>query len=108
MLERLHEIIVGLYPDAVIDMAYKMPTYKNVVGGGSGDKGGDEPAGWVAIANQKRYVSLYTCGAHHLVKFKQKHPDIKTGTGCINFRPTDKIPTAAVKQVVRHAMTEKG
>jgi hypothetical protein len=36
----LHEIIMGLYPDAEVTMGYKMPTYR--VG-----------AGWVAIANQK-------------------------------------------------------
>jgi len=35
--------------------------------------------GWVAIANQKHYVSLYTCGYHHIERFKQRCPRIKTG-----------------------------
>ena len=60
--------------------------------------------GWVALANQKNYVSLYTCGSHHLVEFKKKHPDIKTGKGCINFKETDPIPVAAMKKVITHAI----
>jgi len=47
-------------------MKYKMPTYQ------VGD-------GWVAIANQKNYISLYTCGYHHIVGFKNNNPGIKTG-----------------------------
>lgn len=94
LVDKLHQLIVDLYPKAVIDMAYKMPTYR-------------AKEGWVAVANQKNYVSLYTCGEIHLAKFKQKHPDIKTGKGCINFKPRDKLPTAAVKQVVRHAIEHR-
>jgi hypothetical protein len=37
-----------LYSDAGIDMGYKMPTYR------IGDA-------WVALANQKQYISLYSC-----------------------------------------------
>ena len=91
MLEKLHSIIVGLYPNAEVTMRYKMPTYE------VGD-------GWVAIANQKRYVSLYTCGYHHIAQFKERHPEIKTGKGCINFKPTEKFPVKEIKAVVRHAI----
>ena len=28
LVDRSHSLIVGLYPDAVIDMSYRMPTYK--------------------------------------------------------------------------------
>lgn len=91
MVLKLHEIITGLYPDANVDLSYKMPTYR-------------AEEGWVGIANQKRYVSLYTCGAHHLADFKKKYPKIKTGKGCINFKPTDPLPVAALKKVVRHAI----
>ena len=51
LVQKLHSLIVGLYPNADIDMSYRMPTYK-------------AKDGWVALANQKHYVSLYTCGAH--------------------------------------------
>ncbi len=90
-VDSLHALIMRLYPNATADMQYKMPTYH------AGD-------GWVAIANQKNYVSLYTCGAHHLANFKRKHPKIKTGKGCINFKPTEALPLADIEQVVRHAM----
>lgn len=91
ILLKLHNLIVDMYPDAHVDMSYKMPTYK-------------VKEGWVAIANQKNHVSLYTCGAHHLVEFKEKYPAIKTGKGCINFKNTDTLPILALKKVVKHAI----
>jgi uncharacterized protein YdhG (YjbR/CyaY superfamily) len=91
LVEKIHGLIVGVYPDAKIDMSYRMPTYR-------------VKDGWVAVANQKRYVSLYTCGAHHLAEFKLKHPGIGTGKGCINFNATDPVPVTAVRKVIRHAI----
>jgi uncharacterized protein YdhG (YjbR/CyaY superfamily) len=90
-IDKLHSLIVDCFPNAEIDMQYRMPTYRY----------GD---GWVAIANQKHCVSLYTCSAEHLVKFKELHPNIKTGKGCINFRDRDAIPEDAVKEVIKHAI----
>lgn len=87
----IHSLILSLYPDAVVDLSYRMPTYK------SGE-------GWVALANQKQYISLYTCGYHHIEAFKQQHPGIKTGKGCINFRDKDALPMDDIKQVIRHAI----
>ena len=46
-LRLLHDKIIKLYPKITIDLKYKMPTYSL-------------NEGWVAIANQKDYVSLYT------------------------------------------------
>ncbi|MCU7845656.1 MAG: DUF1801 domain-containing protein [Candidatus Thiodiazotropha sp. (ex Monitilora ramsayi)] len=91
LVNQLHQLIIEICPDAEVDMSYKMPTYKS-----------DD--GWVALANQKHYVSLYTCGAHHLVEFKALYPKIKTGKGCINFKPGDALPAKALRQVIRHAM----
>lgn len=91
LLKSLHELIIGLYPQAELDMSYRMPTYK-------------AKGGWVAIANQKHHVSLYTCGAHHLAGFRQKYPGFKTGKGCIHFKTTDRLPLTALKQVIRHAI----
>ena len=61
----LHEIILDEFPDATVDMKYGMPTYSY-------------HEGWVAIANQKNYISLYTCGYHHIKDFKEKFPKIKS------------------------------
>ena len=90
-IEKLHSLIIECFPKIEIDMQFKMPTYKY-------------KDGWVAIANQKNYVSLYTCSALHLVNFKKLYPNIKTGTGCINFREKDPIPEKAVKAVIEHAI----
>ena len=92
-IRQLHDLILELYPDAATDMAYKMPTYRHA-------------GGWVALANQKHHISLYTCGEHHIAAFRKKHPEISTGKGCIRFRDSDPIPLAALKQVIRHAMRQ--
>ncbi|MEW8627336.1 MAG: DUF1801 domain-containing protein [Candidatus Thiodiazotropha sp.] len=88
----LHEMIINEYPDVVIDMHYRMPTYR------LGE-------GWIALANQKNYISLYTCSADHIELFKIQHPTIKTGKGCINFRDRDPLPIEDLVLVVQHAMS---
>lgn len=90
-VEILHAAILECFPKATIDMKYKMPTYSH-------------GEAWVAIANQKNYVSLYTCSAAHLKDFKTKQPNYKTGKGCINFREKDEIPVADIKGVIKHAV----
>lgn len=90
-LDSLHKIILEIFPEATVDMKYKMPTYQY-------------KEGWVAIANQKNYISLYTCGYDHIKEFKNKYPEIKTGKGCINFLVKDVIPTDAIKRVIQHAI----
>jgi uncharacterized protein YdhG (YjbR/CyaY superfamily) len=87
----IHNLIVQLYPNAAIDMEYKMPTYR------VGD-------GWVALANQKHYISLYTCGESHLLPYKTKHPTQRTGKGCINFRARDDIHSDDLAAVIKHAI----
>ncbi len=67
-------------PDAGESMKYKMPMYTQ----------GD---GWVALTNQKNYLSLYTCGSENIDAFKKKHPHIKTGKGFINIKGCLKIRT---------------
>ncbi len=89
----LHSLIVKLYPAVVVDMSYKMPTYK--VG-----------EGWVALANKKNYISLYTCSHHHIESFKENNPGIKTGKGCINFKDKDDLPIKDIKQVIKHAIEQ--
>ena len=61
----------------------------------------------MALANQKHYLSLYTCAPAHIAEFKARHPGIKTGKGCINFRDRDPLPLEDIAQVVRHAI-ERG
>lgn len=93
MVNALHAIVIDIYPKAQVDMKYKMPTYH------IGDA-------WVAIANQKHHVSLYTCSSSHIAQFKQKHPEIKTGKGCINFRVRDSLPLQHIRAVIKHAIEQ--
>ena len=90
-LRTLHDRIRACFPTATVDMRYRMPTY--ALG-----------EGWVSIANQRSYVSLYTCSAAHLEAFRREYPEIGTGKGCIRFRERDPIPEDAVDGVIRHAM----
>lgn len=92
--ETILYLIRGLYPDAEESMKYKMPTFQN-------------KAGWIAVANQKSYISVYTCMEQHIADFKTRHPHIKTGKGCINFRDKDDIPLDDLKPVVVSAMEYK-
>ena len=87
----IYDLILDLYPDVTVDMSYKMPTFRY----------GD---GWVALANQKNYISLYTCGASHLEPYKKKYPQQKTGKGCINFRAHDEIHLCDLEKVIKHAI----
>ena len=89
----IHAAIVSVFPNIEIDMSYKMPTYRF-------------KEGWVALANQKNYISLYTCSAEHIEEFSKKHADIKTGKGCINFRDKDSISISDLKKVIKHAINK--
>lgn len=89
--QSIYNLITSLYPKAKISMKYKMPTF-------------EYQDGWVALANQKNYISFYTCGYHHIEKFKTKYPKIKTGKGCINIRKKDEFDLADLKQVIQHAI----
>ena len=87
----IRELILKHHPHAKESMRYRMPTYES-------------PSGWVALANQKQYISLYTCGPQHLEAFKRQCPDVKTGKGCINIRERDELPLRELASVIESAM----
>ena len=91
LFDQLQALIKSLYPEAEIVMSYQIPTYK-------------AKSGWVGLGRWKEGVSLYTNGPQHIAEFKAKYPAIKTGKGSINFRVSDKVPEAAVKRVIKHAI----
>ena len=53
----LIDMIAALYPDALLDLKYRMPTFSQ----------GD---GSVSVGSQEHYVSLYACSAEHLAAFR--------------------------------------
>lgn len=87
----IRALIRRLYPAAVESMRYQMPTF-------------EYRDGWIALANRKHYLSVYTCMAAHIAEFRASHPAIRTGTGCINFRDRDEIPLDDLAQVIRNAL----
>lgn len=91
----IHKRILKLYPDAIVDMSYRMPTYRH-------------GEGWIALANQNNYISLYTCAESHIETYKSRHPQQKTGKGCINFRARDEIVYDDLDDVIRHAIEHSG
>lgn len=96
--EKIRALIKSLYPDIIESMRYKMPTYEH-------------KQGWIAVGNQKAYLSVYTCGLQHLQSFKQRYPAIKSGKGCLNLKDKDQfeindltsVITSAMESVVEHA-----
>jgi uncharacterized protein YdhG (YjbR/CyaY superfamily) len=91
LFDQLQEIILGMYPEADIVISYGVPTYR-------------AKSGWVSLGYWKGGVSIYTNGPHNISGFKEKHPEIKTGKGSINFKVSEKIPVADLKKVIRHAV----
>ncbi|MBL4701753.1 MAG: DUF1801 domain-containing protein [Phycisphaeraceae bacterium] len=90
--DQIRHLIEMAYPDATLEMQYHMPTFHNDV------------KGWCALANQKHYISLYTCGEKNIAAFKLNHPTIKMGKGCIKFKDSDELPLTELLQVIHNAM----
>lgn len=94
-VDRFNELLNNIkkwHPKSELTMEYKMPTFE------SGEN-------WIAAANQKSYISVYTCGYHHIESYKKKHPETKSGKGCLNFRDNDKIFYGDLKDVVKSTLT---
>lgn len=92
--ESILDLNKNYYPETKLTIRYKMPTLENGVG-------------WISVANQKNYISVYTCRPENIEGFKKLHPKIKTGKGCINFRDKDEIPLEDLKLVVFRAMEDE-
>ena len=89
---QIRQCIISLFPNAIESMKYKMPTF-------------ELDSHWIALANQKSYLSVYTCAAHHILSFKQKYPKIKTGKGCLNIKDKDEFILEDLTCVIQSALT---
>lgn len=94
LFDRLEKIILDLYPEAEVAIAYGVPTY------------GTKPAR-VGLGYWKEGVSFYPYSGSVLDGFRAEHPAIKTTKGSINFRVTDRVPVAALKKLIRQAMARR-
>ena len=76
LFDRLHQLIVTAYPDAVVSFSYKMPTYR---------AGGRR----LLLGAWKHGISIYGWQQDDDGGFVARHPALKTSTGTIRLRPED-------------------
>lgn len=76
LFDRIHRIVTAAYPDAVVVLSYKIPTYK--------------------VARRKLHVgvwkhgiSLYGWSQDGVGDFTARHPSLRTSKGTIQLRPQD-------------------
>lgn len=58
----------------------------------------------MAPGHWKQGVPVYTNAPQPLAEITALYPGIKAGEGCINMRPTDGFPEAALRAVVQQAV----
>ena len=76
LFDRLHQLIVTVYPDVAVSFSYKMPTYTS---------GGRR----LHLGVWKHGVSIYGWQQDDDGGFVARHPALKTSTGTIRLRPED-------------------
>ena len=75
-------------------LKYKMPTF-------------EKDGNWVALANQKNYISVYFCSEDLISNIKRKYPELSTGKGCVRFKDKNNIPLEELKKSFNRAMKLK-
>lgn len=60
---------------------------------------------YLALANQKNYISLYLCSMYIFPELKAKLDNsgkkVKSGKGCINFQRAEDLPLDTLGKIVR-------
>ena len=74
LFDRLHRLVLGAHPDAVVVLSYQMPTYK--VGRHR-----------LFVGVWKHGVSIYGWDQGRDAGFIARHPELKTSKGTIKLRP---------------------
>jgi uncharacterized protein YdhG (YjbR/CyaY superfamily) len=92
LFDRLHGLILELYPEAAISISYQIPCYRT-------------PGGKVFLGLWKSGVSLHAIKFEVIAEFKARYPEIKTGKGSLNFRTTDRFTDASVRKVLRQVLS---
>jgi uncharacterized protein YdhG (YjbR/CyaY superfamily) len=93
LFDRLHRLILAVYPDAAVVLSYKMPTYQ--VGRGR-----------LHLGAWKHGISVYGWKQGGDGGFTARHPELRTSTGTIRLRPEDAaaIPDEEFRDLVRSAL----
>ena len=93
LFDRIHALILALYPEASVVLSYGMPTYK--VGPRS-----------LIVGVWKHGVSIYGWGEDRDGGFTAHHPDLVTTKGTIRIRAKDAADIAddELRDLVRGAL----
>ena len=90
-LAQIETFISKEAPDAVGSLTYKMPTFKS-------------NSGWIAFADQKHYIAIYTCSEEKIASYIRKHPHINHGKGCLRFSDSTQIDFDVLREVIRASL----
>jgi uncharacterized protein YdhG (YjbR/CyaY superfamily) len=93
LFDRLHELVLGVHPDAKLVLSYKMPTYK--VG-----KNRLHVGAW------KHGISLYGWKGDRDGGFSARHPELLHAKSTIQIRPSDAsaISDDELRDLIRAAL----
>jgi len=76
LFDRLHQLVLTMYPEAAVVLSYRIPTYK--VGNRR-----------LYVGVWKHWVSIYGWGQGREGALIARHPALKTSKGTIQLRPED-------------------
>ena len=62
---------------------------------------------WVALANNKKYISVYFCSEDLISNIKKQYPELDTGKGCVRIKDKNEIPLNELKNSFKKAMNLK-
>ena len=93
LFDRLHRLVLETHSDAAVVLSYQMPTYK--VGRRR-----------LFVGVWKHGVSLYGWDQGRDAGFIARHPELKTGRGTLQLRPTDadRIADDEFRDLIRAAL----
>lgn len=84
-------LVHAIAPDVVERIEWKMPVF------GRGDR-------WVAVANQKSYVSVYLGTTGDAAVVIAVDPMLKGGKACVNIPDRAALPMAALELAIRDVL----
>lgn len=91
---RLETLVLELYPEAELVKSYGIPKYRV---GKSG----------IWLNYWKEGVSMHGGRTELIDWFRERHPEIKTGKGGVNFRVGDMIPEEDVREYIQRVVEKR-
>jgi len=92
-LRQIRDLFLGAVDGVRESMRYRMPTY-------------ERDGRWVALANNKSYVSVYFCSQALIEPLRVRHPELDCGRGCVRVRDSQHVPLYELRAAFVSAMGE--